>query len=343
MLLLALRGRGASKGYWGMLQGILFFVYSVSFAQMNLGFYPKNSALVPEPVHAARSKIFKITMPYHITLQAKEYDAILAAPTISPATKDQTQYCKDMNKQSCVVPFSKISGTAFLGKTPNTLWTNCHIVRSWMEFAGQEQVFTKSDQARAFFILQKMPMELHNSDGEAVWTIQDRAVLRSFSAQVNFPNIDSSCNAQDDMVKIQLSRDLQKEGLMWGKTASAQVYMGGYPRPTETREPLGKADSDGKSFYWTLGPSLFKDSAEGKSFLALIPNINLAIAGPFLDLFLADGVEGMSGSPVLDEAGAVVGIYKGFVPVSKEQTDTPFVSLYFTTSGMRFLEILSGE
>ncbi|MCC6138385.1 MAG: hypothetical protein IT287_07110 [Bdellovibrionaceae bacterium] len=326
-----------------MFQGILFLVYSVSFAQMNLGFYAKDTNLVPIEVQAARSKIFKITLPYYITLKENDYDGILQAPKMPAITKEQTQKCKEQKKESCTVTFAEINGTAFLGKTPDTLWTNCHIVTSWMRFAGQEQIFTKSEQVRAFFLKQNMPMELKNSEGQSVWSSQDKAILRSFAAEVHFPNIESGCNAQDDMVKIQLSRSLSKEGLPWSKQVSSTLYMGGYPRPTESREPLGKGDSDGQNFYWTLGADLAKESDQGKLFFQQKPNIDLAIAGPFLETLLADGVEGMSGAPVLDQTGAVVGIYKGFVPLTSEQKDIPFVSLYLNTQGMRYLEILSGE
>lgn len=327
-----------------MLQGLIFFVYSVSAAQMNWGFYPPTSAEIPNSVQSARSKIFHITMPFYITLSEKEYSVILAAQGMPEETKTATLECQHQKRPKCVVPFSQINGTAFLDKSPDHVWTNCHIVVEWMQFVGQQQTFQKSDQVRAFFSKQKMPLQLQSTDGQLVYDSSEEAYLKVFSAQPNFPIVESGCNRRDDLVKIKLSRPLSDTGLEWQKGKyQGPIFMGGFPRPTESRKEIGKQDSDGKNFFWTFGDGFNKESPEAQDYLQQKPNLEIALAGPYLQVHYADGVEGMSGSPVLTGDGKVLGIYQGFLPLSDEQRDIPFISLYTTVEGMRYVEILSGE
>ncbi len=327
-----------------MLQGILFFVYSAAAVQMNLGFYPQSSGEIPTAVQSVGSKIFQIQMPYYLSLSEKEYDAMLAAEKMPQETMLAVADCKHQKRKTCVVPFLQINGTAFLGQSPDQIWTNCHIISEWMKYAGQLQTFEKSEQVRAFFSQQSLPLTLKTRDGQTIFAAQEKAHLKAFAAQAHFPIVESTCNSGDDMVKIQLSRPLAESGLNWRNgNYEGQIFMGGFPRATSSREPMGLLDSDGKSFYWTTGVALLKTGAEAVEYLSQKENLEIALAGPFLETHFAEGVEGMSGSPVLTEDGEVIGIYKGYLPLTAEQRDIPFVSLYFTTVGMRYVELLSGE
>lgn len=327
-----------------MFQGILLFVYSAAAAHMNWGFYPQNSSEIPSAVHAVQSKIFHITMPYFITLTEKEYDVILAAEKMPEPTKTAVQECKKEKREKCVAPLALIAGTAFLDKSPDHIWTNCHIVRSWMEYAGQKEIFHKSAEVRGFFANQSIPLKLKSASGEIIYSDSEPSSLKSFATQPHFPYVESGCNAQDDLVKIKLSRRLSDTGLVWRKGKyEGLIYMGGFPRPTDSRKLMGKMDSDGKEFFWTSGDAMGKNGENAQAYLQQKKNLEIALAGPFLNINFADGVEGMSGSPVLNSEGEVLGIYKGFLPLSDEQRDVPFISLYISTEGMRYVEILSGE
>lgn len=333
-----------SQGDMGMLQGILFFVYSAAAANMNWGFYPHNAPEVPTAVQAVQSKIFRITIPYYITLSEKEYDVILNAPGMSVETKLATQSCKDEEVPSCIVPLTMIVGTAFLDKSPDHIWTNCHIVNAWMEFVGRNETFSKSSQVRTFFSAKDIPIRLSSTNGDEVYSESEVSTLKTFATRPNFPVVDSGCNSQDDLVKIKLSRKLAESGLPWRQGLyEGPIYMGGFPRPTESRKAMGKMDADGKNFFWTFGDAIEKTGSEAQSYLQQKPNLEISLAGPYLNINFADGVEGMSGSPVLTSEGEVVGIYRGFLPLTAERRDIPFISLYLSTLGMRFVEILSGE
>lgn len=328
-----------------MLLGLTLFLVSFVQAQMNLGFYAPDAAEVPAAVKANHSKIFKITVPYYISLKGSEYQALLDGPNIPQNTKQEIKNCIAEKAPTCIVPFTHTEGTAFLGKTPDTLWTNCHIVREWMTYASRKTSFTKSSQVREFFANEALPMELKDTQGNSVWTSTDTAVIKAVSVALSLLEPSATCNMQDDMVKIQLSRPLAETGLVWAKEKDpvTQVFMGGFPRKTTSRGPLGKTDSDGKQFYWTFGNKIEKTSPEGEAYFAQKPNLDLSLTGPFSQTSLADGVEGMSGSPVMNAKGEVLGIYNGFVPVSQDQKEIPFVSLFIGIGGMRFVEILSGE
>jgi hypothetical protein len=326
-----------------MMLGLYFFLVSFVHGQMNLGFYAQDAKEIPVAVQVSKEKIFKITMPYYLQVTPKDYEKILLAPKFPAESKAAIQSCVDNKSEVCIMPFAQIEGTAFLGKSPDVLWTNCHIVAAWMNSMSHGLTFTKSEDVRIFFKTQNLPMKLMNNYGESVWAENDKAYVKSFAVPYSLEGIEPVCNARDDMIKIQLDRNLSDSGLSWSKDSATTVYMGGYPRATTSREPLGKTDSDGKQFYWTFGDHIDKDSPEGLAYLEQKPNLDLVLSGTYTKSTLFDSIEGMSGSPVLNSKGEVLGIYNSFIPISKEQKDIPFLSLYIDTGGMRFLEILSGE
>lgn len=309
---------------------------------MNLGFYDQEHASIPPQVMAARNKIFKIRMPYYIHVGAEHYDAVLAAERFPENTKNAIQECKSEGLEKCIAPFAEMQGTAFLDRSPDYIWTNCHIVYEWMKFAGRDQVFTKSKDVRSYFASLRIPLILSNQEQQIVYGSTEDSYLSAFMTQANFPNMDSACGRQDDLVKIKLNRPLATEGLVWSQTpAQGLLYMGGFPRSTETRQALGKQDSDGLNYFWTFGVSMnFKDPVD-LLYLNQKPHMELVLGSSYGSGLLADGVEGMSGSPVLNADGEVLGIYRGFVPLSEEAKDIPFVSLYTNLQGMRFVEIIS--
>lgn len=317
---------------------ICMFV-TLAQGQMNLGFYELESPSIPKNIQESSVKIFKITVPYYSYVNDSKYDVVLNSQKAKPELKRLVQKCKEAKKLTCIVPLGTISGTAFLDESPDHIWTNCHIVREWMKHAAQDQNFVDSKQMYAYFLATPVPLVLNSVEGQTVYSQTEKAFVKAFIPE------GTACSFQDDLVKIKLSKPLAAEGLMWGKplTTTKNVFLGGFPMATETRESVGKQDSDGQQFYWTFGDTIDFKNANDQKYLAQKPNIEFATSGTYLHGLLADGVEGMSGSPVLNEKAEVIGIYKGFIPWSMETKDTPFVSLFIDRSGMRFVEIFSGE
>lgn len=327
-----------------MLNILLLWVSLFAKSDVNFGFYEKNSSEIPTAVHAAKTKIFKITMPYYIHVNAERYDAVIAHLGNSEDIRREVQICKDANEESCIVRYSEINGTAFLDKTPDAIWTNCHIVTQWMQYAARKRNFTKTKEVFDYFSGLEMPLTLTDSENKNIYSATEKSILKVFVPLVSFPHVLSACDTIDDLVKIKLARPLADDGLRWNKTSSAlRMYLGGFPRATTSRAAMGKMDSDGSQFYWTLGDFLDFKSEVGSSYMQQKEHSSLVTSGTYMQGLLSDGVEGMSGSPVLNEMGEVMGIYKGFVPLDEDHKDIPFISLFITTEGMRYAEIFSGE
>ena len=60
--------------------------------------------------------------------------------------------------------------------------------------------------------------------------------------------------------------------------------------------------------------------------------------GPYGEALLSDSIEGMSGGPVLNREGELVGIYKGLLPFSKEVRDMPLASIFLSVIELSFVE-----
>ncbi len=327
------------------MQGFVLFLFSYSFlfAELNLGFYPKQSPSIPETVKQAQDKIFKISVPYSIFLREKDYEGVLSAPNFPENTKKATQDCIDLGLKECRVPFTSMEGTAFLDRNPEYIWTNCHLVAEWMKLASFRQTFQTTREIREFFLETSLPIELFTSEGEKIFEKNEEATLVAFSPAVMDYKPAPFCNGMDDLVKIKLSKKLHAEGLSWSKHNEQEtLFMGGFPKQTESRALTQKNDSDGVSFYWTHGAFLAKKSIDFLAYLAKIAHNEFVTSATYTETFLADGVNGMSGSPVLNQNGEVTGIYKGFLTLPENrELEIPYVSLFVSTSGMRFVESVS--
>jgi hypothetical protein len=324
------------------------FLIFICSAQVQLGFYTENSDAIPDAVREARHKIFKIEVPYYYEAPSKDYEALLKFPNLYPESKETIKLCQFAQKENCLILFGKVSGTAFLDEDPRLIWTNCHIVREWMRFTTMGKVFSSTSHVREFYKTVNVPLLLMSkSDGATIYSGQDEtAELKVYSVSRSYEDVDGYCDQRDDLVKIELARPLSEKGLIWNKQGPVNnevLFMGGFPMQTHSRAANNVLDSDGENFYWTSGAFLQKMGSEFVQFIETHPELSLVNSGPYAQLHFGDGVEGMSGSPVLSAQGEVYGTYHGYVPLSDEQKDIPLVSLFVDVGGMRFLEILSGE
>ncbi len=331
--------------------GAVFFIFFLltqptQAQSLEYGFLPPDELSIPQSVREKSKAIFKIDLDYMAEIPRESYDFFIDRPQASAELKASLIECRSRDLPICWAPLGKIQGSAFLGQEPDTLWTNCHIVRSWMEASAGNQTWTKSSEVYSFYKNKTLPLRLSQINQEVIYDgANENTYIEVFSPSKSLEGYTGGCNAMDDLVRIRLARPLAETGLLWSKvkrTDDEALYLGGFPKPTNNRETLGGIDSLGESFRWTRGPYLNKRSSLSQEYLNRKDNIDFAISGPYLELVLSDGVEGMSGGPVLNQLGEVTGIYRGYLPEETDLgEDIPFVSMFFSTNGMRFLEILS--
>ena len=320
--------------------------------RVNYGFYPSNSPEISSTVRAVQDKIFKVIAPRYISVKTETVRRLLnqEGAITDPAVRKMFEKC-DLSGESdlCWLLSGEENGTAFLDEDPRFIWTNCHIVRPWMNYASRNENITSKAELRSFFTDKEVPLQLFDANQRRIYDGSEQpAYLRVYAVAMNWNQTARSCDSKNDLVKIELGAALASNGLKWRHRknppkSSDNLYLGGFPRETSNRERLGRRDSDGKSFFWTKGPYLEKKSSQYYEFLESHPDHDLLLSVSYAESLFADSVEGLSGSPVLNEAGEVVGIFRGFLPVSDEEKDRPYISLFISTGGMRFVEILSGE
>ena len=325
--------------------GFLFSTFAQALPpSINLGFYPENSSIVPQSVLSARAKIFQIQMPYYYKIKNEDFQAYLDLPNLTEKSRDHLNDCARQNEVTCTVEMFTINGTAFLDSDPSAIWTNCHIVSNWMGHQITPAVFSKTSELFSAVRATRLPLTLIDYEGNIAvdGRAEDEfAFVDAFSRMRAETQWSNRCNGMDDMVKIKLNRNLSETGLERTRQKPLNgelVYIGGIPKPSQREVEGVDMSSDGVNFYWAYGEFFDKESED---FQQYFPQMSFAFSG-YKQAFFADGAQGMSGSPVLNASGQVVGIYQAYVPSDAEDEESlPLVSMYTDVAGMRFVEILS--
>ncbi|MBX3018094.1 MAG: trypsin-like peptidase domain-containing protein [Bdellovibrionaceae bacterium] len=325
---------------WGFL---VLFLTVPAFALP--GFQPAGGEAVPEPVRRAEASILKIYFPYYLTVKRAEAPALLTATLLTAAGRQEIADCVNSKLEDCSIPLSFVEGTAFRDRRKeDALWTNCHLVDAWVrhqKYRAQiegvnfrERLKTSTIRARVY-------------DHRGTLLV-DEADFRMEVAHVTEGDGPRSagCVLADDAVRL-LGPRVDRPALPWAKTPAQPgeaTYIAGYPRQTDSRASMGAADSDGASFRWTLGALM--GNAEFNQVLKaenLPPEkYSFARAGIYSLFMSNDGAEGMSGGPVLNAQGEVLGIFRGILPGPITRA-WPLATVGIQTDGLRYLEIRSGE
>jgi hypothetical protein len=154
----------------------------------------------------------------------------------------------------------------------------------------------------------------------------------------------------NDIVLIKIPRAMGP-GIPWqyieNQTSGFRTYMGGYPMPVQRELPRGRAGRSAvnNEFVWTLGNEI-----SNESFLAGLArqgkdpgNYSFAASGAYRVLLSNDGAAGMSGSPIFNSQGSVVGIFGAILPKDdkpESQNGIPLVAIGTNTDGLLFLKYL---
>lgn len=309
--------------------------------EMELGFYPAESSVISPNNLANESSLLRLEIPYFAEVHSKHYQTLLDNPKLNEKAKTDIRRCQENTSASCWIHFGQERGTAFLIGDGSEIWTNCHLVASWIEYRKQELLLSgvKLEDLWSALRSSSIPFQLSDLHGNLRKTSEEKAhfVAGVFKGMNDPATI--YCSTMDDAVKIRFDRSLGK-GLKFSKEKIREgetLSIGGYPRATDSRG-VGK-ESDGKSFYWTKGAFLPK--AQYDNYFGKGHNLGIVLNDSYTTVFLADSSQGMSGTAVLNTNGEVVGIYKGFIPLDREKKDVPRASLFLSLDALRFIEIYS--
>lgn len=324
---------------------ILILVVGACVARAEPGFLPAGDAGVPAPVRAAEASILKVDFPYYLTVKRAEAPALLGAVHLTDAGRREIADCVASTLEDCSIPLLYMEGTAFRDRRhENALWTNCHLVDAWVRHQ-KYRALLEGASFRERVRAAKLRARVYDSRGTLLLDEAEFAVEVGHFTEGQGPR-SAGCVLADDAVRIR-GPVIDRPALAWatGKAASGDAtYIGGYPRRTDARAALGVRDADGASFAWTRGRLL--GAADFDRVIAdagLSPgSYGLARAGAYTLMMSNDGAEGMSGGPILNAAGEVLGIFRGLLPGPQGRA-WPLATVGIESGGLRYLEIRSGE
>jgi hypothetical protein len=320
--------------------GFLSFSSSALALDFSPGFYSLESTEIPPSVRARATSIFRLEIPYFTEVRREAYAVLLDTPAIPEAGRADLRYCQEKNSSICWIHFAEERGTAFLDENGQAAWTNCHLVSTWIQYRKHRLLLDGVAEAQLWEALRAspLPLQLRDAQGRVRVRADEKTFLSAAVIQGLKSGGDLRCSLQDDAVRIRLPKVLGP-GLPRAKddpTHGAPLFLGGFPRPTESR--AAGFNADGESFAWVKGPSLARE--QYNAYFGTGHRYGFVFSNPSVQAVLSDGAQGMSGGPILNEEGAVVGIYKGFLD-RKDGGDLPLVSLYLSVRGLRFVEIYS--
>lgn len=317
-------------------------MFLVGTASAKPGFNEAKSAKVPLAVQNAEASILKIVFPYYLTLSQKDAASFLTATHLKEDGRKDIEECLASSAKFCSFRIVQVEGTAFVDRrSVDSLWTNCHLIDGWIRYQKYKALQTGTDFS-ARLRSEKLWVTLVDSDGQLVAenVPYDLEVVHAINGEG--PEL-SGCTMTDDAIRIK-GADLGRPGLKWGRLAEGQAtYAGGFPHQTTDRVTIEVGDSDGQQFYWTQGYHLsaqqFNAKLESRGLEA--NHYNLIVHDIYGVILSNDGAEGMSGGPILNDAGEVIGIFKGLLP-DPAKYPVPLATLGISTMGMIYLEARSG-
>ena len=92
------------------------------------------------------SSVFRLEMPAYLTLEISQAQEFLKAENIKANGIHAIHNCMKAGLKSCTFPMMTLQATGFLDVTGTGLWTNCHVIDSWIRYQKQLMVLNQNSQ-----------------------------------------------------------------------------------------------------------------------------------------------------------------------------------------------------
>ncbi|MCB0365656.1 MAG: trypsin-like peptidase domain-containing protein [Bdellovibrionaceae bacterium] len=318
-------------------------------------------------VEAAKESVFKIFAPRTHEFRLFENPSA----TIEEVSKmtgvdehekavivSQLRGCLELKLEPCIIDATYVRGTAFVLERDNVLATvfhnvDFHLVTIRKYFAKFSRPINVSIE-KTMYGKMNHPFALVNSKGEVVWgQLADQKTIKMVMnwKVLDQKHLDNDLKSEDDWALFQLSHPIGKPLKLAASLPAIgeKVFVAGFPAETQGREKFGKANSDGESFFMTVGQVLDPSAVDGRLYGApavgvgfsggMMPGPRSIMGGMFSQMrgcssnesclyTTNDGKYGFSGSPFLNAQGEVVGVATTGLPAEDEEV-TPDSSTFW--------------
>ncbi len=326
---------------------LALFLSPVTFsAATELGFKSLNDPSPPPSLRQAAKSVYKVIVALEETPgevrvmdldgpQFREFLTKLNALTQEQLTpherivvQKQIERCvRDNLRKTCPLFLSFQRGTAFLaGGDGSFLLTNAHIAHRFLQLKSLMEKKSILDLLKE---PQFLPIFLFDQSGKLVFDpfLTPPGIIRYGQPSLHALLAGTGWYGDDsDYVVIQLPSPLgQPLKIAKSITASEMLYRPGFASCTgcvaqpNTTDPQLNADrtphgnSNGRDLYWTAGRSY--TLTEAAVFLKAPPKYFENSHQQNWVFFEADAQVGMSGGPILNSRGEVVGVFAGSKPM----------------------------
>jgi hypothetical protein len=330
-----------------------------------LGFQKLESSSTPAAVKKTADSVFEVRLVYEADPNKivvmdltdpkfKDIDQKVDAVTKLDANektviKNQIQRCRrDGIDKQCPVFFTMEKATAFLvGGDGSYLLTNAHVVNGFLKMVSALQNKSVLELLKS---QQRILIYLFDQSGKLIFDpYLNQANVIKYGEPSQLAIMQSSWYAEDsDYAVLKLSKVIgQPLKVAKSFKAGEVVYHTGFaactgcdsaPNTTDAelnRDRSPKPNSTGVGYYWTAGN--LQSAATARAFINADWYLNLARLNDML-FFNADAQVGMSGGPILNQAGEVVGVFAG----SKQKVN-PDGSMSVLSRGVRPTEFNSAQ
>ncbi len=306
----------------------LLLISHLAFAESSshLGFYPLSHLSIPPQVRGAAASVFQVLVP---SPEGKSLNTFqLPSPKFTELKKRfqnyknmsitsrkmiaaQIDFCEQQSLKSCNIYLNAHAATGF--SMNGIFWTNAHVVESYFDqlkdLQGPLLIFIFNQNNELILnplmdpvFLQKLPAMNERAQQRGTFYSEETDFVGFRLPKLIAPSLRAA--ALNDSIK--LSHDL---------------YMPGFPACTNCHESSESQDSNdlldrspfpnssGHGLHLTHGPIL---SLAAAASLLEIPLDSLTrLAGKGLMFLESDSRQGMSGAPILNSQGQVIGIFSG--------------------------------
>lgn len=292
---------------------LLLFAFFFSLLTQNLeaqeGLFKAKDTRVPGAIEIAGESVLQIVLTGEPAqkIPAASYDAYLATPPrenfVLYLTLQKIKKCKESGLAFCEIKY-KSYGSGFLTDDGQTLWSARHVLEPQLKG--------------------KLSFELFNSDGEILFDtsdskdqvsialVGDKDLIQKRHANKYILD-DSFKQLGSDYIKLRLNHSLAIRALKLSTQKpqiNQRVFTVGYANISGYRAVANTGEIKNRSrvAIGTLSPYTEQNRVESPAQKESRMHYE-NVASEHLLIMHMDGLPGQSGSPVLNEAGEVVGIF----------------------------------